>query len=39
MNVANYDTIKQDLKENYSHLKEKQSLTAKYAIGLYEKGV
>ena len=24
--VANYDTIKQDLKENYSHLKEKAKL-------------
>lgn len=37
--VANYDTIKQDLKENYSHLKEKAKLNGKYAIELYEKGV
>ena len=36
--VANYDTIKQDLKENYSHLKEKAKLNGKYAIELYEKG-
>lgn len=36
--VSNYDTIKNDLKKNYDHLKEQAQLNGKYAIELYEKG-
>ena len=36
--LANYDSIKQDLKKNYGILKEKAQLNGKYAIELYEKG-
>lgn len=36
--VANYDKIKNELKENYRHLKEQSRLNGKYAIELYEKG-
>ncbi len=35
--VANYDTIKQDLKENYSHLKKKQSLTANMRLSFMKR--
>lgn len=36
--VSNYDTIKNDLKNNYDYLKEQAQLNGKYAIELYEKG-
>lgn len=36
--VRNHDTLKADLKENYSRLREQAQLNGKYAIELYEKG-
>lgn len=36
--IADYDSIKKDLEENYSILRDKARLNGEYAIELYEKG-